>query len=113
MKTNELLTLQALKYKKQVIAANPDFDIEEGDPDWMRDSYEASGETRNICAFIPLPLFDEINRISGVLSISKRRIVEMALRDFAISANKALDEVGFDAASITYFSAGEVPVDLE
>ena len=62
---------------------------------------------------IPLSLFEEINRVSGILSISKRRIVEMALRDFAISANKALDEVGFDAASMTYVSAGSVPVDLE
>ncbi len=37
----------------------------------------------------------------------------MALRDFAINANKALDEAGFDAASIQFLSMGQVPVDLE
>ena len=57
--------------------------------------------------------FDEIQRLGGLLSISKRRMVEMALRDIAISANKALDEVGFDAPSMTYRSLGEIPVDQE
>ena len=112
MKTDELLKMQALKFKNEVMERNPDFENDESVPAWMRETYDATGDVRNICGMIPLSLFEEINRVSES-SISKRRIVEMALRDFAISANKALDEVGFDAASMTYVSAGSVPVDLE
>lgn len=113
MNTNELLKMQALKFKSEVMARNPDFGTDEDQPAWMRETYESADEARNICGMIPLPLFEEINRVSGILSISKRRIVEMALRDFAINANKALEEVGFDTASMTYVSVGSVPVDLE
>ena len=113
MKTNELLQLQALKFKERVMEDRPDFDEVDGMPAWMRDNYDANAETRNICAMIPVALFDEIQRLGGLLSISKRRMVEMALRDIAISANKALDEVGFDAPSMTYRSFGEIPVDQE
>lgn len=112
MKTSEVLQLQALKYKKEVLETHPGLMQEEGQPDWM---YEGLGndESRNICALIPLVLFDEIERVSGILSISKRRIVEIALRDFALNANKALDEVGFDATSISYEAWGSIPKDVE
>ena len=113
MKTDELLKMQALKFKNEVMERNPDFENDESVPAWMRETYDATGDVRNICGMIPLSLFEEINRVSGILSISKRRIVEMALRDFAISANKALEDVGFNPASMTYVSAGVVPVDLE
>lgn len=111
MKTSELLQLQALKFKQQVLDQTPDFETAEDGPAWMRDSYDATGESRNICAMIPVPLFEEIQRLSGLLSISKRRMVEIALRDVAIGANKALDDVGFDAASMTCVSVGDVPMD--
>ena len=94
MKTDELLKMQALKFKNEVMERNPDFENDESVPAWMRETYDATGEVRNICGMIPLSLFEEINRVSGILSISKRRIVEMALRDFAISANKALAMAG-------------------
>ena len=113
MNTNELLKMQALKFKNEVIERNPDFENDESAPAWMRENYDATGDVRNICGMIPLSLFEEVNRVSGILSISKRRIVEMSLRDFAISANKALEDVGFNPASMTYVSAGVVPVDLE
>lgn len=113
METNEILKLQALKYKAEVMKDHPGLGKQEGEPDWMYEGLDTSGETRNICGMVPLSLFDEINRVSGILSISKRRVVEMALRDFAINANKALDEAGFDAASIQFLSMGQVPVDLE
>lgn len=113
MNTSQLLQLQALKFKRQVIDDNPDFEHTDNTPAWMRDTYEVSGDTRNICAMIPLSLFQEIDRLSGVLSISKRRMIEMALRDMAISANKALDDVGFDASSMTSETMGDFPVDEE
>ena len=113
METNEILKLQALKYKAEVMKDHPGLEQLDGEPDWMYEGLDTSGETRNICGMVPLSLFDEINRVSGILSISKRRVVEMALRDFAINATKALDEVGFKGASIEYVSMGQVPVDLE
>jgi hypothetical protein len=113
MKTSELLQLQALKFKERVIQHNPDFDEVGEMPAWMLDDYDTNSETRNICGMIPLALFDEIQRLGGLLSISKRRMVEMALRDIAISANKAFEDVGFDPSSMTYQSAGETPVDQE
>ena len=65
MKTNELLQLQALKFKERVMEDRPDFDEVDGMPAWMRDNYDANAETRNICAMIPVALFDEIQRLGG------------------------------------------------
>lgn len=113
MNTAEMLQLQALKFKRKVIDHNPDFDLEDDAPAWMRDTYDVAGDTRNICAMVPLSLFDEINRLSGLLSISKRRLIEMALRDMAVSANKAFEDVGFVPASMTYQSSGDVAMDQE
>ena len=64
MKTNELLQLQALKFKERVMEDRPDFDEVDGMPAWMRDNYDANAETRNICAMIPVALFDEIQRLA-------------------------------------------------
>jgi hypothetical protein len=113
MKSTEILQFQALKHKIEVLGQHPDLEHGDDSPAWMRDDYNANEETRNICGMIPVALFDEIQRLGGILSISKRRMIEMALRDIAINANKALNDVGFDSASITYFSAGEVTVDQE
>lgn len=111
MQTSELLKLQALKFKREVIQRHPDFDHDPDSPAWLTDTYSRVSETRNICAHIPLSLFDEIERVSGLLKISKRAVIEMSLRDFAVSANKALDDVGFDASSMTCQVIGDVPVD--
>ena len=111
MKTSELIQLQVLKRKREILQHAPDFD---GDaPSWTVDTYELSGDNRNICAKIPIPLFDEIERLSGCLGISKRRIIELALRDFAVDANKAFDAAGFDSKTMIYESFGDVPSDEE
>jgi hypothetical protein len=107
MKTSEFIQLQVLKRKREILQRVPDFDGVA--PGWTVDTYELSGHNRNICAMIPVPLFEEIDRLSGCLSISKRRIIELALRDFAVDANKAFDAAGFDSTTMVYESAGEVP----
>jgi hypothetical protein len=104
MKTNELLTLQALKFKQQLLAGASD--LADTDPLWMSDSIE---KPRNICAFISLPLSEEIERLCSVLSISKRRFVELALRDMAQKANEAIEAVGLTNVSVS--TIGEFPVD--
>ena len=113
MKTSEVLHLQALKMKREVLAMNPEIEHDDCTPLWQRDTYDTAGETRNICAMIPVSLFNEIERLSDVLRISKRAMVEMAIRDLAVNANKALDDVGFDAASIQATSAGHIPGGVE
>lgn len=111
MKTKELLQLQVLKYKREVLHNQPGFDDGEDLPAWKTAVYDVGGESRNICAMLPLPLFEEVQRLSGILRISKRRIIELALVDFAESANKTLEDAGFDSASIISISVGQVPVD--
>lgn len=111
MITSELLQLQALKLKREVLSDSPNFDHDSDAPLWVRETYETASNNRNICAMIPSSLFEEVERLSGLLKISKRAMIEMALRDLATSANKALDDVGFVSSSMTYRSIGDVPVD--
>lgn len=107
MKTHEILTLQALKFKQDLLNGNSD--LPEGAPEWMANVDPGADNTRNICALISIPLFEEIERFSNVLSMSKRRFVELALRDLAEKANQAIEDVGL--TKVTSFSVGEVPAD--
>jgi hypothetical protein len=107
MKTSELLQLRVLQRKREIL----EFATDDDSPSWTWDSYELSGDNRNICAMVPMPLFEEIDRLSGCLSMSKRRIIELALRDFAVNANKAFEDAGFNAAAMKYTSVGEIPCD--
>ena len=43
---------------------NPEIEHHDGAPLWQRDTYDTAGETRNICAMIPVSLFNEIERLS-------------------------------------------------
>jgi len=107
MNTKEILTLQALKFKKDLL--NGAQDIPSDAPAWMRDVDPGTDDTRNICALISVPLFEEINHLCSVLSMSKRRFVELALRDLAEKAVQAIEDVGL--TNVTSFSTGEVSVD--
>lgn len=107
METKEILTLQALKFKQQLLGDQQD--LPEGSPQWMLNVDPGADSTRNICALISVPLFEEIERLSNVLSMSKRRFVELALRDLAVSANEAIEAVGL--INVTSSRIGEVPVD--
>jgi len=107
MNTKEILTLQALKFKKDLL--NGAQDIPTDAPAWMRDVDPGTDETRNICALISIPLFDEINNLCNVLSMSKRRFVELALRDLTEKAVQTIDEIGLKKVTSEVY--GEVPVD--
>ena len=107
MNTKEILTLQALKFKKDLLDGRQD--LPKDAPAWMADVDPGTDDTRNICALISVPLFEQINHLSTVLSMSKRRFVELALRDLAEKANQAIEDVGL--TNVTSFSVGEVPVD--
>lgn len=51
-------------------------------------------EMKNVCAMISKPLFDELEGICGLLSISKRKFIEGALIEAIAQANKIVDEIG-------------------
>jgi len=54
MNTNEILTLQALKFKQELL--NGQQDLSADAPEWMRDVDISNDDTRNICALISVPL---------------------------------------------------------
>ena len=49
---------------------------------------------RNVCALISVPLFDRLEQLCGVLSISKREFIEAALIEALNQADKIVDEEG-------------------
>jgi hypothetical protein len=107
MKTQEILTLQALKFKQNLL--NDQSDLADGSPVWLQKVDPGADDTRNICALISVPLFEEIDRLLSVLSMSKRRFVELALLDLAVKANEAIAGVGL--TNVTSTSIGSVPTD--
>ena len=90
MKSEETLMLQALKLKKlnskgydgpdlvdQILLQNPD---------------AAKEKLRNICAFISPELFADIDSLCGLLDLSKREFVEMALIDLVAKAHAVIEQ---------------------
>lgn len=51
------------------------------------------GTTRNICAAVSPQMFDEVNGLCSLLEISKRRFVELALRDAIDKTGSIVNEV--------------------
>jgi hypothetical protein len=109
MNTNEILTLQALKFKQELLRGEQDLPTDA--PEWMRDVDPGNDDTRNICALISVPLFEQINTVCSVLSMSKRRFVELALRDLTEKAVQAIADVGL--TNVTSMSVGDVSLDQE
>ncbi len=90
MKSEEMLMLQALKLKKlnskgydgpdlvdHLVLQNPD---------------AAKEKLRNICAFISPELFADIDSLCGLLDLSKREFVEMALIDLVAKAHAVIQQ---------------------
>ncbi len=107
MKTQEILTLQALKFKQDLL--NGQSDLPENAPVWLQKVDPGADDTRNICALISVPLFEEIDRLLNILSMSKRRFVELALLDMAVKANEAIAGVGL--TNVTVSTMGQIPTD--
>lgn len=93
MNTDEILTLQALKFKQLHVQGHSlpaDF-VEQ-----LIDQHpEVKAKMRNICAFIDPSLFEKVENLCGILDLSKRQFVEMALQDFVQKAGATIDR--FDA----------------
>jgi hypothetical protein len=50
-------------------------------------------EFRNICAMISVPLFNDVTELCGLLEISKRRFIEMALVEAMRRASEIVDRI--------------------
>jgi len=92
MNSRETLILNVLKFKQlHQGSGNQDLvdQLLEQNPD------HADEITRNVCARIPLSLFDDLNNFCSLLGMNKREIITMALNDFFDKARAVMDE--FDA----------------
>lgn len=56
---------------------------------------QADQITRNVCARISLPMSNDLEGFAGLLGMSKREIITLALSDFFDKARAVMDE--FDA----------------
>lgn len=93
MNTDEVLALQVLKFK-QLNTQGHSF---EGDlVQMVLDGVpEEQKKLRNICAFISPALFEKVNGLCEILSLSKRQFVELALSDLVEKASATIQR--FDA----------------
>lgn len=92
MNSRETLILNVLKFKQlHQGSGNQDLvdQLLEQNPD------HADEITRNVCARIALPLFDDLNNFCSALGMTKREIITLALNDFFEKARAVMDE--FDA----------------
>jgi hypothetical protein len=68
---------------------------------------------RNVCALIPEAQFQEIETICGLLDISKRELLNLALTDFLqqihqiLRENNALEELQINSDLVQNSSSGE------
>lgn len=89
MTPNEVLTLKALQLKSNNSAYNPQFT----DALLNVASEDTKKHYRNLCALIPVELFDEFERISHVLDLSKREFLTLAVEEIISEAKKVMQEV--------------------
>lgn len=91
MNFHETIQLQALKLKQSTFGAGAmndtlvDMALQQ-DP-------TLGGLTRNICAHIPVPLFERVEQCCQTLELSKRRFVEMALIEALERAETIIAEI--------------------
>jgi hypothetical protein len=89
MTPHEVLTLQALKLKSENDAYNPNFT----DALLNVDSEDTKKHYRNLCALIPADLFDDFEKYSHVLDLSKREFLTLAVREIISKTKAVLVEV--------------------
>lgn len=92
MNTREILILHALQFKQ--------LNDESGHGDMVdhlfaQDPDRADELTKNVCARIPLKLAEEMESVGGLLSLNKREIITLAIRDLLDKAKAIVKE--FDA----------------
>lgn len=91
MTPSDTIRLQALKLKQLNTQGSsfPDTLLEK----LLQDNPDAKKQFRNICALISPKLFTDVEELAGLLSLSKRSIIEMALIEFIDKAKAIIDEI--------------------
>lgn len=91
MNPSQLIQLQALKLKASVEGSHPTLiDAVLEDP---ANKEGLKKEFRNVCALIHVRQFDELENLCGLLDLSKREVISMALNDFIPKAHAIVSEV--------------------
>ena len=92
MNTRETLILHALQFK-QLHDSSGNQDLL--DHLLVEHPERADELTKNVCARIPLSLAEEMESIGEILSLNKRELITLAIRDLLDKAKLVIDE--FDA----------------
>lgn len=88
MNFHQYITYKTLSQMHLFGESNTDFTIKHAPAELLKQ------HMRNVCAMVPTPLFDELETICGDLDISKRKFVELALREAIAKAEQIVEEVG-------------------
>lgn len=91
MTPSQVIQLHALKLKATVEGNSPAF-LDQILANPMNQD-DVKKEFRNVCALIPVPLFEELESLSNLLDLSKREIVNLALVDFFKKAHEIVNEI--------------------
>ena len=94
MNTRETLILHTLQFK-QLHDGSGNQDLL--DHLLVEHPERADELTKNVCARIPLSLAEEMESIGEILSLNKRELITLAIRDLLDKAKLVIDE--FDALS--------------
>lgn len=91
MQTRETIILRALQFKELHTTGSSNTG---GLIDKMleQNPEQADALTKNVCARIPIELANEMESIGGLLSINKRELITMAIRDFLDKAGEVMTE---------------------
>lgn len=91
MTPSETIQLQALKLKATIEGSHPQLiDAILEDPS---NKEELKKQFRNVCALISISQFEHLEKLCGLLDLSKREVISMALNDFILKANAIVDQV--------------------
>jgi hypothetical protein len=89
MNTREKLILQTLKFKQSMTGTGNSAFVDH----LLDQNPEKADEiTKNVCARIPLQMFEDMEGMSVLLDLNKREIMTMALSDFLEKAKATVTE---------------------
>lgn len=89
MNFDEFIRMKALQ-EKQLHHMGSDMDLVDMA---IAQNPENAKQLRNVCAMVSVPLFEDIETICNLFSISKRRFVEYALVEAVDKTKKIVEEV--------------------
>lgn len=87
MNLDELLQLQVLKLKAVQSGRVPGELM-----DRLLDDPEGSPVVRNMCAKVSPQLYDELEKVCSLLSMTKREFIEAAVSEAILRAHRLVDE---------------------